>query len=148
MSDDLNKDNGKVTGVWEQTVSVQRDKSSNNVIGWESLYSMIEKENKLQEARLEQVKKLQKDFVERNKNFQASFTFKKSEKGKYLIKQTSDNKTYEVTLVDKGDGRGELQGLPNKLGAFMFNFTEQDILQDTDDVLNVLITMYDSKGDG
>jgi hypothetical protein len=53
-----------------------------------------------------------------------------------------------VTLVDKGEGRGELQGLPNKLGAFMFNFTEQDILQDTDDVLNVLITMYDSKGDG
>ena len=53
-----------------------------------------------------------------------------------------------MTLINKGDGRGELQGLPNKLGAFLFNFTEQDILEDTEDVLNVLITMYDSKGDG
>ena len=59
-----------------------------------------------------------------------------------------DKKTYEVSLVNKGDGRGELVGLPNKLGAFLFNFTEQDILEDTEDVLNVLITMYDSKGDG
>ena len=39
-------------------------------------------------------------------------------------------------------------GLPNKLGAFLFNFTDKDILEDTADVLNVLITMYDSKGDG
>ena len=53
-----------------------------------------------------------------------------------------------MTLVNKGDGRGELLGLPNKLGAFLFNFTDQEILEDPDDVLNVLITMYDSKGDG
>ncbi len=94
------------------------------------------------------MKKLQKDFVERNKNFQASFTFQLKETGKYLVSSTSDKKAYEVTLVNKGDGRGELVGLPNKLGAFLFNFTEQDILEDTEDVLNVLITMYDSKGDG
>jgi hypothetical protein len=41
-----------------------------------------------------------------------------------------------------------LEGLPSKLGAFLFNFTEKEIFEDTDDVLNVLITMYDSKGDG
>jgi hypothetical protein len=53
-----------------------------------------------------------------------------------------------VTLLNKGEGRGELRGLPNKLGAFLFNFTEQEIFEDTADVINVLITMYDSKGDG
>ena len=79
---------------------------------------------------------------------QASFTFTLNANGKYMIKSNQDNKTYEVTLLDKGDGRGELVGLTNKLGAFLFNFTDKDILEDTADVLNVLITMYDSKGDG
>jgi hypothetical protein len=92
--------------------------------------------------------KLQKDFVERTKNFKASFTFKLTENGKYLVNQTLDNKSFDVTLLNKGEGRGELRGLPNKLGAFLFNFTEQEIFEDTADVINVLITMYDSKGDG
>ena len=30
----------------------------------------------------------------------------------------------------------------------MFNFTPKDIFEDTVDVLNVLITMHDAKGDG
>ena len=34
------------------------------------------------------------------------------------------------------------------MNAFLFNFTGKDIHDDTMDVLNVLITMYDSKGDG
>ena len=39
-------------------------------------------------------------------------------------------------------------GLPNQLKAFIFNFTDKEILEDTTDVINVLITMYDSKGNG
>lgn len=39
-------------------------------------------------------------------------------------------------------------GLPNQLNAFLFNFTSKDIWEDTAIVINVLITMYDSKGDG
>lgn len=46
---------------------MSRDKVTNNVVGWDSLFSIIEKENQLQDAKLEQAKKLQKDFVERNK---------------------------------------------------------------------------------
>jgi len=69
VSDELNKENGKAIGSWEQTVSVKRDPSTNTVIGWDSLYSVIDQENKLQADKLEKVKKLQKDFVERNKNF-------------------------------------------------------------------------------
>jgi len=38
--------------------------------------------------------------------------------------------------------------LPNHLNAYAFNFTPKDILEDTVDVLDVLITMYDAKGDG
>lgn len=53
-----------------------------------------------------------------------------------------------MTLVVTGDGQAEFQGLPNQLNAFLFNFTGKDIHDDTMDVLNVLITMYDSKGDG
>jgi hypothetical protein len=52
------KDNGKPVGVWEKTVEVSRDKATNNVVGWESLFAIVEKENKVQEAKLEQMKKL------------------------------------------------------------------------------------------
>ena len=48
----------------------------------------------------------------------------------------------------KEEGKGELVGLPPQLNAFIFNFTERDIYEDTVDIINVLITMYDSKGDG
>lgn len=34
------------------------------------------------------MKKLQKDFVERNKNFQASFTFQLKDTGKYQVTST------------------------------------------------------------
>ena len=35
-----------------------------------------------------------------------------------------------------------------KLSAFLFNFTDSEIVNDTVDVINVLITMYDSRGNG
>jgi hypothetical protein len=38
--------------------------------------------------------------------------------------------------------------LPKQLTAFLFNFTDKELLEDTMDVINVLITMYDSKGNG
>jgi serine/threonine protein kinase len=38
--------------------------------------------------------------------------------------------------------------LPNQLNSFAFNFTPKDIYEDTHDVLDVLITMLDAKGDG
>lgn len=51
-------------------------------------------------------------------------------------------------VLQSEDGTAELVGLPNQLNAFIFNFTGKDIYEDTIDVINVLITMYDSKGDG
>ena len=45
-------------------------------------------------------------------------------------------------------GKAEFEGLPNHLKAFVFNFTEKDIYDHPEDVINCLITMYDSKGDG
>lgn len=35
-----------------------------------------------------------------------------------------------------------------KLSAFLFNFTDSEIVNDTVDVISVLITMYDSRGNG
>jgi len=36
-------------------------------------------------------------------------------------------------------------GLPNELNSYLFNFSEKDIYEDTNDVINVLITMYDAR---
>ena len=53
-----------------------------------------------------------------------------------------------VVVKQIGPEQGEFVGLPNQLNAYAFNFTPKDIYEDAQDVLNVLITMYDSKGDG
>lgn len=64
-----------------------------------------------------------------------------------LIRQV-DNKKYQVRAVSKSDNEVVLEGLPDSLKQFLFNFTNQELLEDTLDVINVLITMYDSKGNG
>jgi hypothetical protein len=79
----------------------------------------------------------------------ASFVIQSVNQGKFVLRSTSDGKFYHVNVIDHGDGKAELEGLPNKLGAFLLsNFTDKEILEDTTDVINVLITMYDSKGNG
>ncbi len=82
------------------------------------------------------------------RKMQATYSINKVVENHYYIKNNNTNVTHDVTLVVLGEGRAELSGLPNQLNAFIFNFTEKDIYEDTRDVINVLITMYDSKGDG
>lgn len=65
----------------------------------------------------------------------------------FEIKSTQTGYVFSVTATEK-HGRAELEGLPIELSAFLFNFTDKEILEDTVDVINVLITMYDSKGNG
>ena len=76
---------------------------------------------------------------------QASFQITKQEDIRYFITNMSDNKVHEVTLVTKEEGKAELVGLPNQLNSYLFNFSEKDIYEDTVDVINVLITMYDAR---
>lgn len=90
---------------------------------------------------------MQKEFDGKKAAVKATFKINRVEGNKYYLK-SSDGKTYDVTLVTHGEGKGELVGLPNKLSAFLFNFTEKEIYENTTDVIDVLITMYDSKGDG
>lgn len=90
---------------------------------------------------------MQKEFDGKKAAVKATFKINRVEGNKYFLKGT-DGKTYEVTLVSHGEGKGELVGLPKKLNAFIFNFTEKEIYENTTDVIDVLITMYDSKGDG
>ena len=78
----------------------------------------------------------------------ASYVVEKVETTQILLKCTTDGKSYEIQIVCKEEGKAELQGLPNHLQAFVFNFTEKDIYESAEDIVNVLITMYDSKGDG
>jgi hypothetical protein len=97
--------------------------------------------------KIEEVKKLQKDFEVKKAKSKASFVVDKIEGSKYFIKSL-EGKTFEVSLVTIGEGKAELQGLPNKLGTYLVNYTEQDIYESTADVIDCLITMYDAKGDG
>lgn len=53
-----------------------------------------------------------------------------------------------VTIIDHGNGKADIEGLPNKLTAFLFNFTDKELMEDTIDVVNTLITMYDSRVNG
>jgi len=79
---------------------------------------------------------------------QPTFVITKTEGNLYIITNTQSKVEHEVKLLTKEEGKGELQGLPPQLNAHIFNFTEKDIYEDTADVINVLITMYDAKGNG
>lgn len=77
-----------------------------------------------------------------------TFVISKIDGSLYEITNTQSKEVHEVKLVTKEEGKGELQNLPPQLNAHIFNFTQKDIYEDTEDVINVLITMYDSKGNG
>ena len=66
-----------------------------------------------------------------------------------MVSETQDDgKKYDVKVVDDPNDGIDIVGLPTVLKAFMFNFTDKELKEDTEDVINVLITMYDSKGNG
>lgn len=79
---------------------------------------------------------------------QPTFIISKHEGSLFQITNTQSNVVHDVKLVTKDEGKAELVGLPPQLNAHIFNFTEKDIYEDTVDVINVLITMYDAKGNG
>jgi len=81
----------------------------------------------------------------------ASFNvIQKDTEGKlFILHDNHEDKRYDVTVVaDDGTGNADIQGLPVQLSAFLFNFTDKEICESALDVINVLITMYDSKGNG
>lgn len=81
------------------------------------------------------------------KKMQATYVIKEVKDTHYFIENTQTKQVHDVRLVEN-NGVAELLGLPNQLAAFLFNFSSKDIWEDTAIVINVLITMYDSKGDG
>ena len=97
---------------------------------------------------LAEAKKVQLEIDKRAKNAQASFTVKRIEDKTYLLKDTQTDQTSTITVIDHGNGKADIEGLPKQLTAFLFNFTDKELMEDTMDVINVLITMYDSKGNG
>lgn len=79
---------------------------------------------------------------------QATFVIKEVQLPKVMLFDNSTGQNHQVCVQEISEGQGEFVNLPNKLQAYVFNFTPKDIFEDTLDVLNVLITMYDAKGDG
>jgi len=77
----------------------------------------------------------------------ASYSIESHTESELTLKATKDGALITVHVVEN-EGRVELKGLPPQLGTFLFNFTDREIREDTVDIINVLITMYDSKGNG
>ena len=119
----IREDSGKVTSKFEHTVSVQINKETGTVDGWETLFKLIANEDVLKGNKIEEVKKLQKDFESKKAKSKASYVVERIEGSKYYIKSL-EGKVYEVSLVTIGEGKAELQGLPNKLGTYLVNYTE------------------------
>jgi len=86
--------------------------------------------------------------VKYEKKMSPTFVISNREGNLYQITDTKKQVVHDVKLVIIDEGKAELVGLPPQLNAHIFNFTERDIFEDTVDVINVLITMYDAKGDG
>lgn len=114
--------NGRVTSTFEHTVSVQINRETGTVDGWDTLFKMIANEDVVKGAKIEEVKKLQKDFESKKAKTKASYVVDRVEGSKYYIK-SQEGKVYEATLVTISEGKAELQGLPKKLASFLVNYT-------------------------
>ena len=79
---------------------------------------------------------------------QATYIIQESQHPNYVLYNTVQSQKITVQVKQTGPGQGEFVNLPQELQKFLFNFKPQDIFEDTCDVINVLITMFDSKGDG
>ena len=66
----------------------------------------------------------------------------------FLVTDTKENIDHKITVTRNEENRVEINGLPNKLGAFLINFTDKELAESTLDVINTLITMYDARGNG
>ena len=144
--DPIPQSSGKASG-FTTSFSVKKDKNTGQVLGWEEMYKFIdqtlarEKKSEIDQYTLEK-----SDMVASYKIVQADPPGTTNRK--FVIQNQIDKKVHEVILVIEGDCKASFAGLPNQLNAFLFNFTEKDIFEAPEDIIDVLITMYDSKGDG
>lgn len=64
------------------------------------------------------------------------------------LKSSANGALTTLRVKRSADGKAEIKGLPAELALYMFNFTDAEIINDTVDVIRVLITMYDSRRNG
>ncbi len=86
---------------------MQINKETGTVDGWETLFKLIANEDVLKGDKIEEVKKLQKDFEVKKAKSKASYFVDRIEGSKYFIKSL-EGKNYEVSLVTTGEGKAEL----------------------------------------
>ena len=83
---DFSGDAGKVTSSFEHTVSVQINRETGTVDGWDTLFQMIANDDVVKGEKIEEVKKLQKDFESKKAKSKASYLIDRVEGSKYYIK--------------------------------------------------------------
>lgn len=144
--DPIPQSSGKASG-FTTSFSVKKDKNTGQVLGWDAFFKYID-QTSLQEKKseIDQYTLEKSDMVASFKIVQADPPGTTNRK--FVIQNQIDKKVHEVILVIESEGKASFEGLPNQLNAFIFNFTEKDIYEAPEDIIDVLITMYDSKGDG
>ena len=83
---DFSGDAGRVTSSFEHTVSVQINRETGTVDGWDTLFKMIANDDVVKGEKIEEVKKLQKDFESKKAKSKASYLIDRVEGSKYYIK--------------------------------------------------------------
>ena len=131
------RDGGQMKQV-EDIFNVGKNKETGQIEGWDNFFKFIDVSS--------EVKTMVDELQEKQSSMAASFIITSSEGTCFQLKETATGKIHEVSVVIQEENKGKLLGLPSQLSQFLFNFTERDIYEDTRDVLDVLITMNDAKG--
>ena len=112
-------------------------------MGWDSLLKIINRED---QSIMSDAKRIQSEIHHITSN--TVYTVKEgNQSGQYEILDTESLETFQVTLESKGNGKATYKGLPQKLKAFLFNYSESDIYENPAEVLDCLITMLNAKGE-
>ena len=133
---------GKTKGKFDHDIKVEKGMEE----AWDQFFAYIEKQDQCKSRQIQEAKLVKKEIESRYKEAKPSFKVEQLSKTQFRVVDTETDQEY-IANVEK-DGEVEVTGLPVQLSAFMFNFSDKELAEDTLDVINVLITMYDSGRNG
>ena len=88
------------------------------------------------------------EYQQKWQNLKASYTILKTshDSTTFTLEETKTHSFIYVKRVVLGPLSARFEGLPSDLEKFLGNFTEKEIFESPTNVLNVLITMNDTRG--
>ena len=140
---------------FQKVAKVERDKNTGQVVGWEGLFELIAKEdeNKIAEAlRLkEEIDKATASLKNQHLAYDSGInTFSvdddQNTPGAILITNKTTGEKIQIFVRANDEGKAVFENMPPELNAYLYNYVDQEKLENTLEVIMAVVTMHEAKG--